>query len=330
MKGKQLHLSLPRYQQLKGTDWPEYTQYIKDDSCVNEIRNFEYCFKHNIENIDLINDETHSQAHQSMFVIALTQGKTNGVWLEYGANHPVLGNNTYKLETELGWSGISVEIQTPTNEESILWQQRSRTCFVNDDALKYKLPTTPVRYDYLSMDIDSIEQVNLLEKITKTHRFSTITYETDWFRLDEESKIQTEESRRILRDQGYVLLVNGVTVFPGYGGTVDGRPINFEDWWVDPEVIDPEIIKAYQWITEDSLEIKKYWVDILFENDPHNLVKNDGREQPQNDKQLLENDYKKMSGPEWPTFQNFINGNFGNVPDFVANELQLFKEMNKL
>lgn len=330
MIGKQLRLSQARYQQLKGTDWPEYTQYVKEGACIDEIRNFEYRFKHDIANIDLINDETHSQAYQPMFVIALTQGKTNGMWLEYGANHPVIGNNTYKLETELGWSGISVEIRTPNNEECIAWQKRSRTCFVNEDAVKYKLPTTPIRYDYLSMDIDSIEQVSLLEQITKAHRFSTITYETDWFRLDEESKIQTEESRRILKDQGYVLLVNGVTAFPECGETVDGRPIIFEDWWVDPEVIDSETIKAYQWITEDSLEIKKYWVNILFENDPHNLVKNSGKEHPHNDKQLLENDYKKMSSPEWPTFQNFINGNWENVSDVVANELQLFKEMNKL
>jgi hypothetical protein len=148
--------------------------------------------------------------------------------------------------------------------------------------------------------------------------------------FDEKSKVQTEESRRILKDQGYVLLVNGVTVFPGVGHTIDERPIIFEDWWVDPEVIDSEIIKAYQWITDDSLEIKKYWVNILFENDPHNLVKNVGRKELRTNKQLLENDYKKMSGPDWPTFQHFINGNWENVSEVVTNEVQLFREMNKL
>jgi len=278
MKSKQLPIGFNRYQQLSGPDWPTYKQYRNNSTHLKEILDFEYSFKKEIENTKLLDDECYAQAYQTWFVIALTGGKTNGNWLELGAAHPMYGNNTYKLEKQLNWSGISIDIQEPSPYEADLWKKRTNTNFINCDAVDYKMPNIPGRYDYLSMDIDSIKQLDILENITKNHRFSTISYETSWYLLSEESALQTRKSREILSKQGYVLLVNGVTVFPGLGSTVDNRPIIFEDWWVDPEVIDKETIDAYRWITEDSLEIKKYGVEILFENDPHNLVLDEGLE----------------------------------------------------
>jgi len=308
--------------QLTDNSWPAYSTYrnLYDDEITNkEILNYEYEFKFPIENANLLDDETYSQASQDLFVIAMTQGKSQGTWVEFGANDPVQGSNTYKLEKNLDWSGISVDIRHPLPFQQRIWAQRKNTKFLIADAVTMDLPAEQKRYDYLSVDIDDIRQLDLLEKHCANCRFSVITYETDYFRLDDTSEKQTRLSRKILTDLGYVLVVNGVTCYPCLGWTNDNRPIVFEDWWVDPTAIDKKVIEAYTWITEDSLEIKKYPTSILFKNDPHNLSGTDN-DPPLSD--CAEQDYKNCAGPDWPTYENYKNKNFADLSDHVINEMK--------
>ena len=51
-----------------------------------------------------------SQAGQDLFVISMLGGKRNGVFLNLGCNQPILINNTYLLEREFDWNGLSVDI----------------------------------------------------------------------------------------------------------------------------------------------------------------------------------------------------------------------------
>ena len=51
-----------------------------------------------------------SQAGQDLFVIAMTQGKKNGTFLELGGYHPFEISNTYVLEKMFGWNGWSVDL----------------------------------------------------------------------------------------------------------------------------------------------------------------------------------------------------------------------------
>lgn len=61
-------------------------------------------------NPDFLINLVKGQAGQDLFVIAMTQGRRNGTWLELGAWRPLDGSNTYLLETRYQWSGISVDI----------------------------------------------------------------------------------------------------------------------------------------------------------------------------------------------------------------------------
>lgn len=54
--------------------------------------------------------EKQSQAGQDLFVIAMTQGKKGGSFLELGGYHPFEISNTYVLEKMFGWSGWSVDL----------------------------------------------------------------------------------------------------------------------------------------------------------------------------------------------------------------------------
>ncbi len=55
-------------------------------------------------------EKNYSQAFQDMFILAATNGKRNGLYLEIGAQQPFYQNNTALLETQYGWDGISIEI----------------------------------------------------------------------------------------------------------------------------------------------------------------------------------------------------------------------------
>lgn len=56
-----------------------------------------------------------SQFGQDVYVADVVfQGKTDGVFVDIGANHPTKWNNTYLLE-RLGWKGVAVEPQDHLN-----------------------------------------------------------------------------------------------------------------------------------------------------------------------------------------------------------------------
>ena len=91
----------------------------------------------------------------------------------------------------------------------------------------------PKQIDYLQVDIDPAESSLLaLSNMLKTnHRFTTITFETDLF---DNNSVVKEQAKELLVTQGYELVVENVAF-------ENGKP--FEDWYVDPELIDNTILE---------------------------------------------------------------------------------------
>jgi hypothetical protein len=52
----------------------------------------------------------YSQAAQDLFVLSCLSGKTNGTFLDLGCSHPTNINNTFLLEKDFNWSGLSIDI----------------------------------------------------------------------------------------------------------------------------------------------------------------------------------------------------------------------------
>lgn len=75
-------------------------------------------FKGHIDHPAAYSLESHSQAGQDLFVIAMLQGKRNGTFLEIGANHLQGFSNTFLLEKQFGFSGTSIDIQDVHTEEN--------------------------------------------------------------------------------------------------------------------------------------------------------------------------------------------------------------------
>lgn len=181
--------------------------------------------------------DNYSQVFQDIFVLSMTDGKKNGFFLEIGSARPYYGNNTALLEEKYGWYGIAVEMNGELAK--IYSDSRPNIKMVNDDAtsLNYKnlldqqCPEKII--DYLQLDIDP--PVNtyqaLLQLPLDEYKCRVITYEHDYY-VDAQSHYR-DYSRSYLKNLGYVLVAPNISP--------DGK-CSFEDWWVHPDLIDPEIL----------------------------------------------------------------------------------------
>ena len=202
--------------------------------------------KFKFDGVDNIS-ENFSQAYQDMFVLSILNGKKNGYYLEIGAFDGISLSNTYLLEKQFGWDGISVDIE-PAAKFSFNQHQRKGEMIVSDAiTLDYstllKEKNSPKIIDYLQLDIEP--QANTLACLKNIpfdeYDFRVITYETDYYdpaSSREESHRILMESREILKSKGYELVVGNICNV----STKDP----FEDWYVKPELVDKGVLDIFR------------------------------------------------------------------------------------
>jgi hypothetical protein len=171
-----------------------------------------------------------SQINQDKFVIDTFKNKTNGTFIDIGAGHPIEINNTYILEKDFEWTGISFDIGPPythgcnhmsINEYKELWKNNRKTklytcdCRTLDFLDIFDQNNMPKTIDYLSMDLEPPEVTfEVLKKLPfDKYVFNAITFEHDNYR----GTNTLSPSREFLSSLGYVL-VQSVN--------------NQEDWYV--------------------------------------------------------------------------------------------------
>jgi hypothetical protein len=206
---------------------------------------------HPFKNSELIK-RTYSQAYQDLFVLSVLNGKKNGTYVEIGSNHPTVANNTYVLETVLGWKGVSFDIDEEMCKEFKI-QRRNPVVICDATTVdyssvfeQYRLPTNPNRIDYLQVDIEPAPQTLAALKAINfdLYKFSVITFETDIYVGGGSARI-VEESREYLRSYGYQLVAKHVMN--------GGNP--FEDWYVDPSVVAEEKWKPFESQSVECVEM---------------------------------------------------------------------------
>lgn len=183
---------------------------------------------------------TYSQAWQDLFVLTMLNGKNSGTFLEIGAGAPVSeGNNTFLLE-KFNYSGISIDIDSARHQEWAAERPNSKFIVGNALELDYTevLDKFPNQIDYLQIDIDPAgNSLRALKKLPHNqHRFSVITFETDLYANNTQVK---EQSKQLLHNLGYELVVENAAIKNHY----THEWVAFEDWYVDPLVVDHELIK---------------------------------------------------------------------------------------
>lgn len=204
-------------------------------------------------------ENNYSQSLQDIFVLSILNGKKNGTYLEIGADDGVCINNTYLLETHYGWTGLAFEWLEPGwNRYTV---QRKNPCLM-EDATKanysklFKDYKFPKQIDFLQVDIEPAQQtLDALKAIPHDdYRFSVICFETAIY-LGEDSHVQSEQIE-FLKSLGYDLIAKNVS-------NLGGDP--FEDWWVDPTIVDLERVKYYKEVdfTGDN---ENKCLEVIFKN----------------------------------------------------------------
>ena len=219
-------------------DWPNCPRYFR-----NNYENLKTKFTgaENIEN-------NWSQSMQDIFVMSMLDGKRNGVYVEIGADQPRVISNTYLLEKDFDWSGISFELDA--DKVAFFNTIRKNKCLCEDATLyNYKSLFEKLNYpkqiDYLQLDIDPAEgTLRALKALPlDDYRFSVITYETDVYSSG--ADIQDEQIE-ILESHGYQLVAKNLKC--------EGNP--YEDWWIDPAIVSENVWKPYKTrIGLDSWEV---------------------------------------------------------------------------
>ena len=220
------------------TGWPNCPRYFR-----NNYENLKTKFTgaENIEN-------NWSQSMQDMFVLSMLDGKRNGIYVEIGADQPRVISNTYLLEKDFDWSGISFELDS--DKVAFFNTIRKNKCLCEDATLYdykslFEERSYPKQIDYLQLDIDPAEgTLRALKTLPlDDYRFSVITYETDVYISG--ADIQDEQIE-ILESHGYQLVAKNVKC--------EGNP--YEDWWIDPAIVSEDIWKPYKTrIGLDSWEV---------------------------------------------------------------------------
>jgi hypothetical protein len=207
--------------------YPNSRRYFKSDY---ESLKFKFLESENIEN-------NYSQSMQDMFVLSILDGKKNGVYVEIGADKPRVINNSYLLESQYDWTGVSFEIESDKVEYFNSIRKNKCICA---DATKFDYKNLfdereyPKQIDYLQLDCDP-PQITLecLKKLPlEDYRFSVITFETDLYAGGQEVQ---KEHWEMLSSLGYQRVVKNVKN--------EGNP--YEDWWIDPLVIDEDVWKQF-------------------------------------------------------------------------------------
>jgi hypothetical protein len=208
-----------------------------------------------LENIET----SYSQLLQDMWVLAMHDGQSDGTFLEVGGDHPFFINNTWLLESEFNWTGMTVDF-SPASQNAFANSGR-KTRFVFGDALTLNYVSllkdvgVTERLSYASIDIEpNINTLHCLETLLDTGiRFSCLTFETDYYDTNspkEQNEYVRSHSRKILEDNGYVLVA----------GNVCNKTTQFimEDWWADAQYFKKDWIDRFLRDSDDPIPAHVY------------------------------------------------------------------------
>jgi hypothetical protein len=148
-------------------------------------------------------------------VLEYLNNKTQGFFLDIGCCYPKTINNTYLLEKEFGWDGISIDIHDFVEPNGETWTDLRKSKQIIDDALKIDYSdllrklNAPKEIDFLSMDL---EPPDLTYECLKKIPFDEYTFKVILFEIDDEREPNFEtrkkESRELIQSKGYIFLGN--------------------------------------------------------------------------------------------------------------------------
>lgn len=179
---------------------------------------------------------SNSRENQDLFILSVLDKKKEGTYLEIGSATPIIDNNTYLLESEFNWTGVSIDFNYAFIND---FNVRSNPFILADATeLDYDLLISnhykSTHIDYLQLDIDPPSNTfKALNKINfDKFSFSVITYEHDLYAGGE---YEREASRKVLESYGYTRVISDVM----------HNNLIFEDWYINEKHMPTDIWKQF-------------------------------------------------------------------------------------
>ena len=201
-------------------------------------------FKFKFDGLENI-ERNYSQALQDLFVLAVLDGKRNGTFLEIGAYHGTYLSNTYLLEKEFGWNGISVDIDHSAKASFDATRRTAKfilgdaTCLDYDKILSETFDAHEI--SYLQIDVEpNWNSLKTLKQIPfDKWKFATLNFEHDHYspeqQKEENDKIR-QESEEILESYGYIAVAKNIE---NIGND------EFESWFCHPDLVSMDVINLF-------------------------------------------------------------------------------------
>lgn len=172
-------------------------------------------------------DKNYSRHFQDMFVLSCLDAKTEGTFIELGSGHPELFNNTKLLEENFDWKGLSLD-----NSERMchIFSRERKTPIILGDASKqnfgelFKQHCFEPHVDFLRINAEHASLEALKNIPFDKYEFNVIQFQHNAIWWGPEFR---DQSRSLLKQIGYILLVPNVAVDP---------KSPYEDWWVHPNI----------------------------------------------------------------------------------------------
>ena len=167
--------------------------------------------------------KSYSQAGQDLWVDEVLNGRIDGLFLDVGANDPIIISNTYALESQAGWRGFLLD-----NDPNCICDLRAKreSIVVECDSTKFNYCSLGfLRFDYLSLDVDAATLDSLKKLLSDGVGFRCATVEHDSYRFGPEPR---DAMRKLLTDAGYHLERPDVC-------NPEAPTMPYEDWWIHPD-----------------------------------------------------------------------------------------------
>ena len=204
----------------------------------------------------MIKYKSNARENQDRFVLAILDKKINGTYVEIGGSSPIDDNNTFLLENEFKWRGISIEWDSKYKNE---WDTRKNPCFFSDatniDYTKlFEEYGLGPHIDYLQLDIDPPSNTFkcLLSIDFEKYSFSVITYEHDFYNGGVKER---ELSRKFLEKKGYTRVISDVM----------HKNLIFEDWYINEKYMPNDSWKLFmgEKINMNTIDMEEKYINLL-------------------------------------------------------------------
>jgi hypothetical protein len=180
--------------------------------------------------------KSYSQRNQDRFVVSILNGKKNGTFLDFGCKGPIDINNTYLLEKDYNFSGLSFDIDsdaisswksTDRNYENAICNDLSKLDFERLLENHYSSPII----DYFSFDLEPpLLTLEVLKNFPfYKYKFGVVTFEHDFYRGFDTLR----PSREIFVKNGYRKInTDYMKKFES-----ETKIWFSEDWWIHPDIV---------------------------------------------------------------------------------------------